>query len=76
MTTNALLLEGQMERACAAGLNALNISLDTLDPETYRRMTRGGDVRAVRSVIGDALRLGVKVKINAVPVRGMNEIGG
>lgn len=73
MTTNALLLEGQMERACAAGLNALNISLDTLDPETYRRMTRGGDVRAVRSVIGDALRLGVKVKINAVPVRGWND---
>ena len=75
MTTNALLLHGCVDKAYQAGLRALNISMDTLDPEIYRQMTRGGDVKKVLSVIDDALALGMQVKINAVPVRGMNEEG-
>lgn len=73
MTTNALLLEGEVERAKAAGLKALNISLDTLDAAMYRRMTRYGDLDKVLRVIDDALRCGMRVKINAVPIKGYNE---
>lgn len=75
MTTNALLLHGCVDKAHAAGLRALNISMDTLDPVIYKQMTRGGDVSHVLSVIEDALALGMRVKINAVPVRGMNDQG-
>lgn len=73
MTTNALLLDGHMEEAQRAGLDALNISMDALDPQVYAAMTRGGDVNRVRTVIAEAQRLGIRVKVNAVPVRGMNE---
>lgn len=73
MTTNALLLDGCVAWAKEAGLSALNVSLDTLSPDAYRRMTRGGDVSRVLSVTGEALALGLQVKVNAVPVRGMNE---
>lgn len=73
MTTNALLLDGCVAWAREAGLDALNISIDSLNPDTYRAMTRGGDVRRVLAVIDDALALGMKVKLNAVPVRGMND---
>lgn len=73
MTTNGLLLSGCVSWAREAGLDAINVSLDTLNPETYRRMARGGDVRRVLSVIDEALDLGMRVKINAVPVRGLNE---
>ena len=75
MTTNGILLDGQVARARDAGLDALNISLDTLDPETYRRITRGGEVDKVLRVIDDALAAGLRVKINAVPVREWNEAG-
>lgn len=73
MTTNGLLLYGMVPRAKAAGIDALNVSMDTLDPQTYKKMTRGGDVSKVLSVIDDALEAGMRVKINAVPVRGMND---
>ena len=73
MTTNALLLDGCVAWAREAGLNALNISIDSLNPDTYRAMTRGGDVRRVLAVIDDALSLGIRVKLNAVPVPGMND---
>ena len=73
MTTNALLLDGCVAWAKEAGLSAPNVSLDTLNPDAYRRMTRGGDVSRVLSVIGEALALGLQVKVNAVPVRGMND---
>lgn len=75
MTTNGILLDGQVSRAKQAGLNALNISLDTLDPDAYRRMARGGELDKVLRVINDALEAGLRVKINAVPVRGWNEAG-
>ena len=73
MTTNALLLRGRVAEAREAGLDALNISLDTLDPATYAAMTRGGRVEDVLSIIDDAVSLGMRVKVNAVPVRGMND---
>lgn len=73
MTTNGLLLAGRVEEARRAGLDSLNISLDTLDPQRYQAITRGGRVEDVLSVIDEAVRLHMRVKVNAVPVRGLND---
>ncbi len=73
MTTNGILLKGRVREAADAGIDRLNISLDTLDTDTYRRMTRGGDVSDVLAVIREAVDCGLKVHINAVPVRGVND---
>ena len=75
MTTNGLLLKGRMAEARAAGLDALNISIDTLDPAAYARITRGGDVATALAAIREAVEVGFSVKLNAVPVRGLNEAG-
>lgn len=73
MTTNGLLLKGRMAEAKTSGLSAINVSLDTLSPDTYRRLTRGGDVSGVLAAIDEALACGLQVKVNAVPVRGFND---
>lgn len=73
MTSNGLLLCDKIDEAKQAGLSALNLSLDTLKPDTYARLTRGGDVARVRSTLEQALDAGLNVKINAVPIRGFNE---
>lgn len=75
LTTNALLLDGRVDEIRAAGVTALNISIDTLAPDVYRDMTRGGDVAKVLRVVDDAVRAGLRVKLNAVPVKGLNEDG-
>lgn len=75
MTTNGLLLKGRMAEVRDAGIDDLNISIDTLDPAAYARITRGGDVRDVLCAIREALNLGLRVKLNAVPVRGLNDDG-
>ncbi len=75
ITTNGMLLKGHMAEAKALGLNAVNISLDTLDADDFRAVTRCGDgqVTDVTDAIDEALACGLQVKINAVPVRGVNE---
>lgn len=75
MTTNGLLLKGRMAEAKEAGVDAVNISIDTLDASVYARITRGGDVNGVLSAIDEAVDCGLKVKLNAVPVKGFNENG-
>jgi len=67
MTTNGLLLAGLARRLAAAGLDRVNISLDTLNPERYREITRGGDIRRVKQGIEAARNAGLNpVKINCV----------
>ena len=73
MTTNGSLLAGRMAEARAAGLDAVNISIDTLDPDTFRQITRLGDVAAVTGAIREAVDCGLQVKLNVVPVRGYND---
>ena len=73
MTTNGSLLKGRMAEARDAGLNAVNISVDTLDPDTFCLLTRSGHVDTVLSAIHEAVDCGLKVKLNAVPIRGYNE---
>lgn len=67
MTTNGHLLSAMATRLASAGLNRVNVSLDTMDPERYREITRGGDIRRVRRGIDAALAAGLDpVKINCV----------
>ncbi|MCX7622542.1 MAG: GTP 3',8-cyclase MoaA [Thermomicrobium sp.] len=74
MTTNGLLLERLAHDLAAAGLKRINISLDTLDPERYRIMTRGGRIEKVFAGIAAAEDAGLSpIKLNAVVVRGLND---
>ncbi len=67
MTTNGVLLEQIAEKLAAAGLRRVNVSLDTLDPDDFRVLTRGGDVTAARRGIRAALTAGLgPVKVNSV----------
>lgn len=74
LTTNGLLLEMLARPLAAAGLTRVNVSLDTLDPAKFRRITRGGDVGRVLAGVAAAEAAGLgPIKLNAVVVRGFNE---
>ncbi|MDT8305475.1 MAG: GTP 3',8-cyclase MoaA [Anaerolineae bacterium] len=73
MTTNGLLLSRQAESLAAAGLRRVNISIDTVDPEKFRKLTRWGDVKEVWGGIEAAEAAGLEIKLNAVVVRGYND---
>ena len=74
MTTNGLLLKDLAEPLAEAGLKRLNISIDTLDPEKFKRITRWGHVEDVWAGIEAAERAGLlPIKLNAVVVRGYND---
>jgi cyclic pyranopterin phosphate synthase len=74
MTTNGLRLKDQAEALKAAGLTRVNISIDSLDPDKFRSMTRGGDLQRVLAGIEEAERVGfTPMKLNAVVVRGLND---
>jgi len=74
MTTNGVLLGKLAQPLKDAGLERVNISLDTLDPERFRRITRWGKLDQVWQGIQAAEAAGLTpVKINAVVVRGFNE---
>ena len=73
MTSNGILLRGRVAEAVAAGLDALNLSVDSLSPEVYARMTRGGNLADALSTLHEALECGLSVRLNVVPVRGLNE---
>jgi cyclic pyranopterin phosphate synthase len=73
LTTNGTQLARHAEGLVACGVRRVNISLDTLDPERYRAVTRLGDIRLVLAGIDAALAAGLKVKINAVASTGAFE---
>jgi cyclic pyranopterin phosphate synthase len=67
MTTNGQLLAGMALKLASAGLDRVNISLDTLDADRYREITRGGELRRVIRGIDAALKAGLDpVKVNCV----------
>lgn len=73
LTTNGMLLEKLAPRLAQAGLRRVNVSLDSLLPDKFRRLTRHGDFARVWAGILTAERSGLlPVKINAVIVRGIN----
>ena len=73
LTTNGLLLADMAADLKRAGLRRVNVSLDSLDPETFRNLTRGGDLRRVLRGIDAAMRHGLTpVKTNTVVLRTHN----
>ena len=74
LTTNGILLKKLAQPLASAGLDRVNISIDTLDPEKFKRLTRWGKVQDVWEGILAAESAGLKpVKLNAVVVKGYNE---
>ena len=73
LTTNAVLLAEQLPALLDAGLDSVNISLDTLRPEVFRQITARDDFAAVQAGIHAALESGIPVKLNCVPQAGVNE---
>lgn len=74
MTTNGVLLKKLAAPLKQAGLQRVNISLDTLNPLKFKRLTRWGSLEQVWEGVQEAERVGLApIKINAVPVKGYNE---
>lgn len=74
LTTNGMLLPKYIEELKEAGLNRVNISLDTLNSERYKDITRGGDFNKVMEGIKAAQEYGMKpIKINVVLMKGFND---
>jgi cyclic pyranopterin phosphate synthase len=73
LTSNGVALEQHIDRLISAGLDGLNISLNSLREENFRRISRGDGFGNVRSFINRVDSLPLPVKINCVPLRGINE---
>ena len=74
LTTNAALLADQIDSLKRAGLKRVNISIDSLDPDRFRRMTKRGDLGKVMDGIFAARAAGLApIKLNAVVERGVND---
>jgi len=73
MTTNGLMLDKLAQPLLEAGMQRVNVSIDTLNPEKFKKLTRWGDVEDVWRGIHAAEEAGLGVKLNAVVVRGYND---
>jgi cyclic pyranopterin phosphate synthase len=74
ITTNATLLESMAKPLIDAGVTCVNISLDTLDAEKYRHITRGGELKDALAGFDAAMSAGFRrVKMNAVLIGGFND---
>jgi cyclic pyranopterin phosphate synthase len=72
LTTNGTRLAEFAPELAAAGVRRINVSLDSLNPELFRKLTRGGDLAKVLAGIEAAQAAGLKVKVNAVALRDDN----
>ena len=73
LTTNGQLIPKKAEILLGSGLKRINISLDTLDPQSFKEIARGGDLKTVLEVINLLKENQVEIKINMVPMMGKNE---
>ncbi len=73
LTTNGTQLDGAAERLRAAGVERINISLDSLDADRFKTITRWGNHAQVMDGIRAAKASGLKLKINVVALRDVNE---
>lgn len=72
MTTNAILLDKKILGLKKSGLNSINISLDTLDPDKYRKITNGGNITRVFDGLKVAINNNIDIKINMVVIKDLN----
>jgi len=72
MTTNAFLLKGTAQRLKDAGLKRINVSIDTLKPEIAQKIAQKDVLKNVLEGVDEALRVGLKVKANMVPMKSLN----
>lgn len=73
MTSNGVLLPKYAQRLAGAGLDDINISLDSVNPKLFEELTRGGKLDDVERGIDAALAANLPVKINAVVIKGYND---
>ena len=73
LTTNGILLKDKIEALVKNGLKGVNISLDSLQEERFKALTRGGDLNRVLQAIEKSIELGIKVKLNTVIVNDINK---
>lgn len=74
MTTNATLLVDRAQALKEAGLTRINISLDTLNPQTFKQITRGGDLFKALNGIDAAIEADLQpIKVNTVLIGGVND---
>ena len=72
LTTNGSQLDRYADELYAAGLRRINVSLDSLDPDKFKSITRWGDIDNVMRGIAAAKRAGLAIKINTVALNGIN----
>lgn len=73
LTTNGTRLADHADALADAGVRRINVSLDTLDPAAFAHLTRGGDIASVMRGIAAARAADIRIKINMVALRGINE---
>ncbi len=73
VTTNGSQLARFAHELADCGVRQINVSLDTLDPEKFRAVTRWGDLGVVLKGIDAAVEAGLKIKLNAVALKGFND---
>jgi len=74
VTTNGLLLKEQAEGLVRAGVRRFNVHIDSLDPETYRKVGRRDGLGRVLAALDELERLGaLPIKVNVVLIRGVND---
>jgi cyclic pyranopterin phosphate synthase len=73
MTSNAFLLKGVAQKLKDAGLKRINVSIDTLKPEVALKIAQKDVLKNVLEGVEKALHVGLKVKVNMVPMKGVNE---
>src|SRR3954464_7027511 len=73
LTTNGSQLARYAGELAGYGVKRVNVSIDTLDPDKFRLITRWGDLEKVMEGVDAAQRAGLHVKINAVALKGVNE---
>lgn len=74
LTTNGSQLSRHAAGLYEAGVRRVNLSLDSLDPEKFHKLTRNGNLDQVIAGIDTALAIGLKIKINSVALRGINDV--
>ncbi|MCL1802878.1 MAG: GTP 3',8-cyclase MoaA [Eubacteriaceae bacterium] len=73
LTTNGVLLEPYIEELAQAGLDGINISLDTLNPENYKKITGRDEFAKVWSALQQTIKSPLYAKLNFVPIKGIND---